>query len=91
MTEKRNLVLSLLIAFLILAVSWIVSANKADAGSSVIPPITRPCAGEGGFETYPCAWDSLHEGNGKGRSYILNKRGERVYVPHVYAHRLRWK
>lgn len=53
------------------------------------PRVTKSCGGEGGPEFFPCAYDARHEGNGRGRSYVLKHNGDSVYVPHWVAHRLR--
>lgn len=59
------------------------------ASATQTSPLVASCNGESGPEFFPCAWDGRHEGNGTGSSYVVDRRGNVIVVPHVYAHRLR--
>jgi hypothetical protein len=73
------------------AVVGVVIGSGGIAHSSVSQEsvVTESCGGEGGPEFFPCAWDARHEGNGRGKSYVLKRNGDGVVVPHWVAHRLR--
>lgn len=43
---------------------------------------------EAGPEFPRCVWDAVHLGNGEGRSFRLNRHGEKKYISHQRAHEL---
>lgn len=46
----------------------------------------RPCYE--GDEVGACVWDARHMGNGAGRSYLIQRDGDKMWITHRRAHRL---
>lgn len=64
-----------------LAVASMAVASPAEAG----PHMPRPCKYE---DSNNCFWDARHMGNGRGKSFIVNRAGEVTYISHRRAHRM---
>ena len=70
--------------FIITTVAVVSTLSGSASASHPVRPHTA-CPTE---DSSWCVWDAQHNGNGKGRSFWVDRKGTVHYVSHRTAHRL---
>lgn len=67
---------AILLTLLFVTASCVAAMDKADAAPA---PLPRCAVEDGSTGPRPCVWLAHKQGNGKGKSYRITKRGKIIY------------